>query len=198
MSSGINRIRVLFPLLLILLLWMLSACAPIIYTKSLLQKTAGQCGGLLSYYEALRVMSVEELEQEQAMLRVSLNHTEIPCDQLRLAMLLGMPEFRLNNDSETEQLLKDFFEKEKTPAIQDKQIAWLLADEVQWRKKIQRNQQTLKNQLQKERAISLNLLEQLTKAQSTLKQLKNIDKNINAREQEISTPSTDKIPHEPK
>ncbi len=192
MSNGINRIQVLFPLLLILLLWMLSACAPIIYTKSQLQ------GGLLSYYEALRMMSVEELEQEQAMLRVSLNHAEIPCDQLRLAMLLWMPEFRLNNDSETEQLLKDFFEKEKTPAIQDKQIAWLLADEVQWRKKIQSHQQTLKNQLKEERAISLNLLEQLTKAQSTLKQLKNIDKNINAREQEISTPSTDKIPHEPK
>ncbi|NOQ51071.1 MAG: hypothetical protein GQ578_02470 [Desulfuromonadaceae bacterium] len=192
MSDGTNRIQILFPLLLILLLWMLSACAPIIYTKSQLQ------GGLLSYYEALRMMSVEELEQEQAMLRVSLNHAEIPCDQLRLAMLLWMPEFRLNNDSETEQLLKDFFEKEKTPAIQDKQIAWLLADEVQWRKKIQSHQQTLKNQLKEERAISLNLLEQLTKAQSTLKQLKNIDKNINAREQEISTPSTDKIPHEPK
>jgi hypothetical protein len=171
---------------------MLSACAPIIYTKSHLQ------GGLLSYYEKLRMMSVEELEQEQEMLRVSLNHAEITYDQLRLAMLLWMPESRINNDTEAAQLLKNFFAKEETSAIQDKQIAGLLADELQWRKKIQDNQQVLKKQLEDERAISCNLLEHLTKAQSKLKQLKNIDKNINAREQEISTPSTDKIPYEPK
>jgi len=196
MNQGTNQIQGLFPLLL-LLFWLLSACTPIFYPKS--QETpVSQCGGLLSYYEVLRVMSVEELEQELTALRVSLNYTETPCDQLRLAMLLGMPEFRFNNGTEAEQLLISFLIKEETIAIHDKQIAWLLMDEIQWRHQIQSDQQTLKKQLREERTISAKIQEQLEKAQSKLNQLKNIDKNINAREQEISTPSTDKIPHESK
>lgn len=197
MKDGINRTQGLFPLLL-LLLWLLPACTPTFYTKSQPEPPVSQCGGLLSYYETLRMMPVEELGQELALLRVSLNYAETPCDQLRLAMLLGMPEFRFNNDIEAEQLLKVFFNSEGTPAIHDQQIAWLLLDEIQWRNKIQSDKQTLIKQLKAERATSTDLLVQLKKAQSKLNQLKSIDKNINDREQEISTPSTDKIPHESK
>jgi len=192
MSNGINRTQFFLPLVLIGLFWMLSACAP------LANKKVSQCGGMLNYHETLSRMSVDELDQELTLLRSRLNLAGTVCDQLRLAILLGEPEFRLENDAEVEQLLKNIFAKGEALAIQDTQVLRLLADEVQWRKKIRIDRQTLKTQLQEERATSLEILEQLTDAQLKLKQLKNIDKNINAREQEISAPSTDKMPHEPK
>ncbi|MDY0213111.1 MAG: hypothetical protein RBR06_08910 [Desulfuromonadaceae bacterium] len=192
MSNGINRTQFFLPLLLIGLFWMLSACAP------LANKKVSQCGGMLNYREMLSQMSVDELEQELILLRSRLNLAGTSCDQLRLAMLLGEPKFRLENDAEVEQLLKNILANEETLAIQDMQVSRLLADEVQWRKKVRNDQQALEIQLQQERAASLKISEQLTDAQLKLKQLKNIDRNIDAREQEISTPSTDKIPHEPK
>lgn len=197
MKDVTNRIQGLFPLIL-LLLWLLPACTPIFYTKSQSEPPVSQCGGLLSYYETLRMMPGEEQGQELALLRVSLNYAETPCNQLRLAMLLGMPEFRFDNDIEAKQLLKVFLNSEGTPAIHDQQIAWLLMDEIQWRKQRQSKRQILIKQLEEEHATSTDLLVQLKTAQSKLNQLKNIDKNINDREQEISTPSTDKIPHESK
>lgn len=192
MSNGINRTQLFLPLLLIGLFCMLSACAPFA------NKKVSQCGGMLNYHETLGRMSVDELEQELSLLRRRLHLAGTVCDQLRLAMLLGEPEFRLENDAEAEQLLKNILANGESLPIQDKQVSRLLADEVLWRKKIRNDRQALKTQLQKERAASLKILEQLTDAQLKLKQLKNIDRNINAREQEISTPSTDNMPNDSK
>jgi len=198
--------QTLLPILLLLLLSMLSACTLLTHDKPQLWlqrkekpiQPVSQCGGMLSYYTALRVMSAKELDEELSRLRENVTHAQNTCDQLRLVMLLGMSKYRFKKYTEAEKLLKDIFEKEGTLAIQDKQFALLLADEIQWQKKTQSNQEALEKQLKKERAASLNLLERLAEAQSKLKELKSIDKNITAREQEISRPSTDKIPHEPK
>lgn len=192
MSNGINRPQFVLPLLLIGLFWMLSACAPLANLK------VSQCGGMLNYHETLGRMSVDELEQEMTLLRRRLNLAGNVCDQLRLAMLLGEPEFRLENDAEAEQLLKNILALGESLSIQDTQVLRLLADEIQWRKKIRNDWQALKTQLQEERAASLKISEQLTDAQLKLKRLKNIDRNINEREQEMSTPSTDNMSHEPK
>ncbi|MCF6264246.1 MAG: hypothetical protein L3J24_11755 [Xanthomonadales bacterium] len=156
------------------------------------------CVEMLSYYEMLKLMPVTELEQRQTALWESVNHTGNGCDQLRLAVLLGLPELRLENDVKAEGLIKDFLEKEAIPVIEDKQIAWFLMGEIQWRKKIQSNQQALRKQQKQERVAYSNLLEQLSETQLKLEQLIYIDKNINAKEREISIPSTDKIPSEPK
>ncbi|MCF6235086.1 MAG: hypothetical protein L3J70_01710 [Gammaproteobacteria bacterium] len=211
----------LLSIILILLLGALSACAPIHYDKPKVQHeplqvpyenlkaqpklkekpvtdVVSQCGGMLNYYETLRLMSTNELKLGLVSLRLSLNYTKDNCNRLRLAMLLGLPEFRLKNDAEAEQLLKDFLEKGEVPVIQDRQIAWLLSDEIHWRKKMQSHQNFLKKQLETEQTLALNLWERLAKAQSQLEQLQKIDKNINAREQEISAPLTDKILNEPK
>ena len=216
-----DRMQGLFSTILILLLGALSACAPTHYDKPEVQheplqvphenskiqpelkgkpakEVVSECGGMLNYYETLRLMSLTELEQGLITLRQSLNYTKDNCNRLRLAMLLGLPEFRLKNDDEAEQLLKDFLEKGRDLAIQDRQIAWLLSNEIHWRKKMKNLQDLLKKQIEAEQARSLNLLKRLEEAQSKLEQLQNIDKNINAREQEISTPLTDKILHEPK
>ncbi len=204
MRNGLNR-----SLLAILLLWALSACTAVVpYEKpqvQLQQKeeptqvvVVSQCVQMLSYFEMLRLMSVAELEQEHTGLWESVNHTGDGCDQLRLAILLGLPKFRLENDIKAEKLLQNFLEKEKMPTMQDKQIVWFLMDEIQWRKQMHSKQLSLRKQQKKERVAYSKLLEQLSEVQLKLKQLRSIDKNINAKEQEISIPSTDKIPNEPK
>ncbi|HID82931.1 MAG TPA: hypothetical protein EYH06_07440 [Chromatiales bacterium] len=186
----------------VMMLLTLSACASVNSGKQKVQKqepvqVTHHCA-VLNYYEALTEMTANELAQEKQMLRENLNYNQSSCYQLRLVMLLMLPEAGVKDDKEAEQILDDVLYKEASLLPQDRQIARLLSDQIQWRKKIRNSQQALKKQLKKERAASLNLLERLADTQSKLNQLKNIDKNINQREQEISTPSTDKIPHEPK
>ncbi len=197
-------------LLVILLLSLLSACVvvppyeePQVPLKQKEEPTplvviVSPCVQMLSYYEMLKLMPVAELEQKQTALWEGVNHTGNGCDQLRLAILLGLPELRLENDVKAEGLIKDFLEKEEISAIEDKQIAWFLMGEIQWRKKIQSKQQALRKQQKQERVAYSNLLKQLSETQLKLEQLRYIDKNINAKEQEISIPSTDKIPSDPK
>lgn len=186
----------------VMMLLILSACASVNSGKQKTQKqepvqVTNHCAAL-NYYEALVEMTTNELAQEERMLRENLNQNQSSCYQLRLVMLLMLPEAKVKDDKEAEQILDDVLYKEASLLPQDRQIARLLADQIKWRKKIRSSRQALKKQLKKERAASLNLLERLADTQSKLNQLKNIDKNINQREQEISTPSTDKIPHEPK
>lgn len=183
-----------------MMLLMLSACASVISGKQQHKESVqvtNHCA-VLNYYEALVEMTASELTQEEQMLRSNLGQNQSSCYQLRLVLLLILPEAGGKNDKEAEQLLEDVQYKEASVQPQDRQIARLLFDQIQWRKKLRSDQQSLRKKLKKERAASLNLLERLAEAQSKLNQLKNIEKNINKREQEISTPSTDKIPHEAK
>lgn len=194
--------RFFIAVLLITMLLILSACVSTKNEKQKIQQqepvqVTNNCA-VLNYYEALTEMTANELAQEKQMLRENLNYNQSSCYQLRLVMLLMLPEAGVKDDKEAEQILDDVLYKDASLLPQDRQIARLLSDQIQWRKKIRNSQQALKKQLKKERAASLNLLERLADTQSKLNQLKNIDKNINQREQEISTPSTDKIPHEPK
>lgn len=171
-------------LLLLMLTVSLSACGPLNYKSS-------RCRGLLNDYASLRELSAEAGVAQLASLRQSPRLADNSCEQLRLAMLLGRPEFRQENDAEAERLLEALLVGDAKLATQDRQLARLLLDEIQWRKKIWQK-------LRAEQAASLKLLGRLTQAQSQLKQLRNIDQNINDSEREISAPSTDKIPHEPK
>jgi len=202
MIKGNKQMRFFIAVLLITMLLILSACVSTKNEKQKIQQqepvqVTNNCA-VLNYYEALTEMTANELAQEKQMLRENLNYNQSSCYQLRLVMLLMLPEAGVKDDKEAEQILDDVLYKDASLLPQDRQIARLLSDQIQWRKKIRNSQQALKKQLKKERAASLNLLERLADTQSKLNQLKNIDKNINQREQEISTPSTDKIPHEPK
>ncbi len=215
-----SRMQGLLSLLSILLLGMLSACSQIPHEKTKVpyeplqeqhanlkvqpepeekpaKEVVSQCE-VLNYYETLRLMSTNELELGLIALRESVSYTEDNCSLLRLAMLLGLPEFRLKNDVEAEKLLNGFLQNGDIAYIDDRQITRWLLDEIYWRKGNQSDQKLLKNQIEAEQARSFDLQKHLEKAQSKLEQLQNIDKNINAREQEISEPLMDKILHESK
>lgn len=186
----------------IMTLLTLSACVSVNSAKTKLQEkepvqVTNHCA-VLNYYEVLVEMTANELTQEERMLRENLGENQSSCYQLRLVMLLMLPGSGAKYDKEAEQILDDVQYKKASLLPQDRQITRLLSDQIQWRKKMRSSQQSLRQKLKKERAASLNILERLAEAQSKLKQLKNIDKNINEKEQEISTPSTDKIPHDPK
>ena len=193
---------------------MLSACASGIREKAAVEnqqipaQAKSHCNAL-SYYETLAAMTTTELRQEQLMLHQQPGYPQNSCESLHLIMLLSFSEAGAGaenkKEQETLQLLQKILYGEQDLTQQDRQIALLLVDQIQWRNKIRSNQQTLEQQLQslktqlkKERKASLNFLERLTELQLKLNQLKNIDKNINAREQEISTPSIDKTPHDTK
>ncbi len=187
---------------------LLSACATGMPEKTAPPQPAAQitsektepdrCGDLLDYYEALSAMHADELKQEERMLRENINHGRNNCDELRLAMLLFSVEAGGKSDREAGQILDRLLAEDTGLSEQEQQIARLISDQVRWRRKMRNKQQSLKQQLKKERDASLILLERLADTQSKLEQLKKIEININEREQEVSTPSTDKIPHEPK
>lgn len=204
--------------LFILMPLILSACVPIISEnpklvsenpKPLYQEkpvqVASHCSAL-EYYEALTVMTGDELKLEESILRENLGQDESICYHLQLVMLLALPEAGAKEDEEAEQILMGILDTLVYLAPQDRQAMQLLSDQTRWRRKIRSNQQVLKEELRKqlekqlkiERAVSLKLKNQLVDAQSKLKQLKEIDRNINEQEQKISTPSTDKIPNETK
>jgi len=205
---GSNQVRVLLTGFIVMLL---SACAsnprenspannqeiPASMHQEVPVQTNSHCDAL-SYYEVLAEMTADELKQEQLLLREQLIQNENVCDPLRLVMSLGLPEAGAKDEKEASQLIKEILNGGQYLSPQDRQILRLLENHIQWRNKMRLNQQSLNKQLKKERDASLNLLERLAEAQSKLKQLKNIDKDINKQEQEISTPSTDKIPHESK
>ncbi|HBS25709.1 MAG TPA: hypothetical protein DD827_01045 [Gammaproteobacteria bacterium] len=157
----------------------------------------------LNYYDALSAMTEKELMQQQQMLRENANAIKSSqlngdCNQLYLAMLLSMHATGIEYEEESEQVFQAFLKQDNYLTVQDRQIATLLLEQLQRRMEMRSDLQTLKQQLKKERAASLTLLKKLADKQSKLNQLKNIEKNINQQEQEISTPSTDKIPNNAK
>lgn len=182
---------------------MLPACMPSIAEiprSQPIQKStwaASHCTAL-NEYEALAAMSEKELKQEEQMLRENMKTARSDCDQLTLAMLLSMPAVGVNNEEESEQIFKDILKQEQFLSAQERQIVQILLEQAQRRIKMRSELKILKNQLKKERVASLKLLENLADTESKLNQLKNIEKDINKQEQEISTPSTDKIPHDAK
>ncbi len=203
----INRLRIFLTGISIL---MLSACMPSIAKMPKSQptqkptpvtttatKTENHCIAL-NYYEALSTMSEAELMQEEKMLRENVKTIQNSCDQLHLAILMSMPSAGIKNEEESELIFIKILKQEQFLSVRERQITQLLLEQLQQRIKMQAEQQLLKKQLKEERSASLKLLEKLADKESKLKQLKNIEKNINKQEQEISAPSTYKIPHDTK
>ena len=156
-----------------------------------------QCG-MLNYYVSVKKMTEDELKLEELLLRERLNIDKGCCHKLRLVMLLGLSEAEAKDLNETSLLIKEILHREQNLAPKDWQITQLLSDQNQWRQKMHVKQKSLTKQLKKERSVSFKLQKRLSETQSKLDQLKDIEKNINEKEQEISAPSTDKIAHEAK
>jgi hypothetical protein len=155
------------------------------------------CGNLLEYYAALKAMPAELSVLELKTLREHQTSGGSLCYELRLAVLLALQGNSSNDLQESRELLQKVLASPDGEGIkaEDRQLAQLILDLLEGSNKVQRG---LHEKLSNERAASLQLLQRLAETEAKLKQLKNIDKDINAKEQSITTPSTDNIPNEPK
>ena len=155
------------------------------------------CGDLLGYYETFSLMDRAQRKQELETASDNWSLTRDRCDQLRLALLLSQPGNPAKARKDALKLLSDLLSGNNGLEIKARQLARLLRSQLEQQQRQQVSTRELRHKLKRERAASQQLSQQLTELQSQLEQLKNIEKNINEKEQAIIAPSTDNIPHEP-
>ena len=112
------------------------------------------CDGL-DYYHALSQMALDDKKQELTALRASLQSQESSCEQLKLALLLSLPDSAIRNDIKAAKLLADFLENPVNDRQQDRALASLLRGVIQERLHSQRMQNTLKRKLKQKQSCLL-------------------------------------------
>lgn len=152
------------------------------------------CGDLLGYYETCSLMDSERRKQALKTADETWSLTQETCDQLRLALLLSQPDSPAKERKRALRLISDLLSRANGMDRKARQLARLLRDQLEQYQSRQAHIRKLGDQLDRERATSVQLLQRLQGLQSQLEQLKNIEKNINEKERAIITPSTDNIP----
>lgn len=155
------------------------------------------CSELLNYYDTVAAMPEEMRIQELDHLRNS-SQLEKECHELKLAILLTQPGANLQNYEDACQMLENFITNETDADLENKQLARILLTHVKQSKKLISKQHSLQAQLRKERAAGVGLAKKLSELQLQLDQLRDIEKNINEKEQTITVPSIDNNRHESK
>lgn len=157
------------------------------------------CNGLLDYYEITLDMPEQVREQELKDLRKSVQRKPLDGNEkfheLQLALLLMQQGLSVKDYDEANLLLQNFlYDTDNHTA---RQFALLLLANVYKSKQLLTAQERFETQIAKERDVSVELSKKLSELQSQLDQLKDIEKSINEKEQSITIPSIDSIPHEP-
>lgn len=157
------------------------------------------CGGLLIYYQALTELTKNELESERLILKKNLQESDNYCNQLRYVLYSMLPETEMKNDSEIEKILQSLEGRKTELQQEERQLYELLADQFAVLSEVKKGKkddelkiEKLDSALKSEQQNSEELQGELDAAQTKLEQLKNIEKKIETREQEISTPSVDR------
>ncbi len=195
--------RLLFPLTLVVL----SACTTVPPPPSAPQPQAvarvihtpasNRCSNLLDDYETSSLMDDKGRKQILDSVSGTWAQTRDSCEQLRLALLLSQPGRSGKDRKKALRLLKELLSGEKPLDGQAHQLARLLHDQLQQLHSQQLRTLELRHRLKAQHTASRQLAEKLGNLQSQLQQLKNIEQNINEKEQSIITPSTGNISHEP-
>jgi hypothetical protein len=156
------------------------------------------CGDLLGYYTNISRMNSERRKQELTATSESWSSAADGCKQLRLALMLSQPGNSEKDRKKALKLLTDLLDERNDINIEALQLAGMLKDQLEQLQSQQLLIRQLRHMLKQEREASDLLLKQLTDLESQLEQLKNIEENINEKEQAIITPAaTDNIPNEP-
>lgn len=189
--------------LLILTPLILSACAAIqpriLPQESPLSTTPlmrHACSNLLDDYEAFSLMDEKRRKRYLKDIYDTWPLTYDACEQLRMALLLSQPDQSDRDRQKALKLLRELLGKEKLLDPHAYQLARLLHDQLSKTRTEQLKALELRHRLKAQRSASRQLSEQLNNLQSQLQQLKNIEQDINEKEQSIITPSTSNIPAE--
>lgn len=156
------------------------------------------CGDLLGYYTNISRMNSERRKQELTATSESWSSAADGCKQLRLALMLSQPGNSEKDRKKALKLLTDLLDERNDINIEALQLAGMLKDQLEQLQSQQLLIRQLRHMLKQEREASDLLLKQLTDLESQLEQLKNIEENINEKEQAIITPAaTDNTSNEP-
>lgn len=156
------------------------------------------CGDLLGYYTNISHMNSEHRKQELTATSESWSFAADGCKQLRLALMLSQPGNSEKDRKKALKLLTDLLDERNDINIEALQLAGMLKDQLEQLQSQQLLIRQLRHMLKQEREASDLLLKQLTDLESQLEQLKNIEENINEKEQAIITPAaTDNTSNEP-
>ena len=180
---------------------LLTGCADLHPRTSLVMTSpmaVTDCGDLLGYYESILRMKSERRTQELIATTEAWTLAPDGCNQLRLAMMLNQPGYSEKDRKKALKLLTDLLDEGNNINMEARQLAVMLKDQLEQLQSQQLLIHQLRHKLKQERVASQLLLKQLTDLESQLEQLKNIEENINEKEQAIITPAaTDNIPNEP-
>lgn len=158
------------------------------------------CDDLLDYYEMIFGMPVEMRVQELDDLRKKVQHRDLvdrkSCYQLQLSLLLTQQGAGIEDYEEANQILENFMYDTRNDNTREKQFALLLLAHVNQGRTLLRRNYDLEMQVKNEQIVSVKHAKKLSELQSQLDQLKDIEKNINEKEQSITVPSIDNNPHE--
>lgn len=156
------------------------------------------CGDLLGYYTNISRMNSERRKQELTATSESWSFAADGCKQLRLALMLSQPGNSEKDRKKALKLLTGLLDERNDINIEALQLAGMLKDQLEQLQSQQLLIRQLRHMLKQEREASDLLLKQLTDLESQLEQLKNIEENINEKEQAIITPAaTDNTSNEP-
>ncbi len=166
-------------------------------------RQAAHCGDNLAFYDRLAAASAEQRLRAEQLLRDDLERRPRSCDQLRLGLLLSIPLGKEDREQEARDLFNRLLNDSLRLADSDRLLARLLLDQLDSRRQLRQRLEASEQRFSDEHKA---LIRQLKRLESTRKrlqqletqieQLKAIEENINQREQEVSTPATDRIPHE--
>jgi tRNA/tmRNA/rRNA uracil-C5-methylase (TrmA/RlmC/RlmD family) len=154
------------------------------------------CSNLLDDYEAFSLMDENRRKRYLKDIYDTWPLTHDACEQLRMALLLSQPDQSDRDRQKALKLLRELLGQEKLLDPHAYQLARLLHDQLSKTRTEQLKALELRHRLKAQRSASRQLSEQLNNLQSQLQQLKNIEQNINEKEQSIITPSTSNIPAE--
>jgi len=156
------------------------------------------CGDLLGYYTNISRMNSDRRKQELTATTESWSFAPDGCKQLRLALILSQPGNTEKDRKKALKLLTDLLDERNDINIEAFQLAGMQKDQLEQLQSQQLLIHQLRHMLKQERVASQLLLKQLTDLESQLEQLKNIEENINEKEQAIITPAaTDNTSNEP-
>ncbi len=183
--------------LLLLPALLLAGCASIQESvspaSSPVQGPAQDCPDLLADYATGASMGrggwegfVKDLQQRHVLSRDG-------CDQLRLALVYsqGRAAERAQALKLAEELLETGVLQEK---VQARQLAMLLRDRLWHERKLRLRNLELQHRLSRQKARNKELLMRLKDLDFRLQQLKQIEQNINEKEQSFIAPAADKLP----
>ena len=166
-------------------------------------RAEAHCGDNLAFYDRLAGTGDAQRDRAERLLRDDLERRPRACDQLRLGLLLAIPPGEEGREQEARELLERLLNGSTRLADSDRLLVRLLLDQLDSRRLLRQRLSASEQRFSEEHKALIRQLKQLDSTRQRLQQLetqidqlKAIEENINQREQEVSTPATDRIPHE--